>query len=130
VSSKTSKASKPIRLGSIYWLKNCDPLDDDNAKDRPVVVVDYPDSLLETAELIIVVACSTKNRHAEYDQIKLPDRVRIPQTKSGLSRPTWAIPRWHLNVHRDRLNEYKGHLTGSVLKAVIEAYLKRVLPPN
>ena len=66
--SKSSKASKPIRLGSIYWLKNCEPLDDDNTKDRPVVVVDYPDSALDSEELIIVVACSTKKRDSEPDR--------------------------------------------------------------
>jgi hypothetical protein len=50
----------------------------------------------------------------------------MPQTRSGLNKPGWAIPRWHFPVERARLNEYKGHLTGAVLKQVIAAYLARV----
>lgn len=124
--SESSKKHREIRQGSIYWLRNCEPLDDDNAKDRPVIVVDDPESL-KVSDYVIVVACSTKKREAEYDQIQLPDRGSIPQTKSGLDKLCWAIPRWRIPVHRDRLTEYKGHLTGKVLKSVVAAYMRRAL---
>jgi mRNA-degrading endonuclease toxin of MazEF toxin-antitoxin module len=121
-----SHSARPaIRQGSVYWLKDCKPLDDENVKDRPVVVVDDYSSISADGP-IIVVACSTKCRDSEPDKIRLPDRGRIPQTKSGLSAPSWAIPRWNFPVERSRLTEYKGHLTGSVLKAVIAAYLARI----
>ena len=77
---------------------------------------------------MIVVACSTKDRSSEPDKVKLPDRSTMPQTRSGLPKPCWAIPRWHFPVERERLSEYKGHLTGGVLKAVISAYLAHVFP--
>jgi mRNA-degrading endonuclease toxin of MazEF toxin-antitoxin module len=116
----------PIRTGHVYWLENCEPLDDENVKDRPVVVVDDPKSLAKGGR-VVIVACSTKDRRSEPDKVKLPDRSTIPQTKSGLKHPTWAIPRWHFPVERDRLREYKGHLTGNVLRQVLEAYLARIV---
>jgi hypothetical protein len=103
-------------------------LDDDNMKDRPVIVVDDPVTLA-CGGPVIIVACSTKPRSSEPDQVKLPDVGSIPQTKSGLNKPSWAVPRWHFPVERDRLIEYKGYLTGRVLKQVISAYLARVAPP-
>jgi mRNA-degrading endonuclease toxin of MazEF toxin-antitoxin module len=114
-----------IRQGSIYWLQNCEPLEDDNTKDRPVIVVDDPASLKMDGP-VIVIACSTQNRASESGTIRLPDRSSIPQAKSGLKRPTWAVPRWHFPVERERLSEYKGYLTGNVLKAVLAAYLEQL----
>lgn len=116
-----------IRQGNVYWLKDCEPLDDDNVKDRPVVVVDDPISL-KAGGPVIVVACSTKDRDSDTDGVRLPDLTTMPQTRSGLKKACWAIPRWHFPVERHRLSEYKGHLTGNVLKSVIAAYLARVLP--
>ena len=95
-------------------------------KDRPVVVVDDPISLADGGP-VIVVACTTKNRESETDAVKLPDRSTMPQTKSGLSQPCWGVPRWHFPVERDRLSEYKGHLTGNVLKRLLTAYMARTL---
>jgi mRNA-degrading endonuclease toxin of MazEF toxin-antitoxin module len=114
-----------IRQGSIYLVRKCDPLDDDNVKDRPVIVVDDP-ICLKGGGPVVVVACSTKIRATDPDAVALPDRGRIPQTKSGLAKPCWAIPRWRFVIERDRLDFYLGHLTGSVLRSVISAYLKRV----
>jgi mRNA-degrading endonuclease toxin of MazEF toxin-antitoxin module len=118
---RTSQPS--IRQGNVYWLQDCEPLDDDNEKDRPVVVVDDPASLAAGGP-VIVVACSTKDRN-EPDQVKLPDKSTEPQTKSGLKKPSYAIPRWHFPVERERLDEYKGYLTGKVLRAVLAAYVSR-----
>lgn len=122
--SDSTAPSPPLRQGSIYWLYDCEPLDDENVKDRPVVIVDDPESL-KTGDHVVVVACSTKNRETEYDKVKLPDRGSMPQTRSGLGKVCWAIPRWYFPVHRSRLIEYKGHLTGKVLKDVILAYSLR-----
>lgn len=126
VNSTSHAGDKPIRQGNIYWLYDCPALEDGNVKDRPVIVVDDPRSL-ERGGPVVVVACSTKARASEPDIIRLPDRGSIPQTKSGLNKPCWAVPRWHFPVERNRLAEYKGHLTGTVLKAVIKAYASRVL---
>jgi len=62
----------PIRTGNVYWLQDCEPLDDENVKDRPVVVVDDPESLAKGGR-VIIVACSTKDRPSEPDKVKLPD---------------------------------------------------------
>jgi len=125
VASTSWKSPNQIRQGSIYWLCDCEPLDDDNTKDRPVIVVDDLKSL-KPSELIVVIACSTRKRDSEPDAVQLPDRGTTPQTKSGLTKPCWAIPRWRVLVHRNRLIEYKGHLTGRVLKEVIAAHLARL----
>jgi mRNA-degrading endonuclease toxin of MazEF toxin-antitoxin module len=129
VHSDSTAPSPPLRQGSIYWLYDCQPLDDENVKDRPVVIVDDPESL-KTGDRVVVVACSTKQRATEHDMVRLPDRGSMPQTKSGLNKVCWAIPRWHFPVPRRRLVEYKGHLTGKVLKAVILAYSLRSLGPD
>ena len=122
-----ANGSARIRQGDVYWLDPCPPLDDENEKDRPVVVVDDPKSLAAGGP-VIVVACSRQFRKAtDPDSVQLPDKGRIPQTKSGLKQPCWAVPRWHFPVDRERLKEHKGHLTGSVLKAVVAAYAARVL---
>jgi mRNA-degrading endonuclease toxin of MazEF toxin-antitoxin module len=114
----------PIRQGSVYWLRDCPPLDDDNTKDRPVVVVDDPKSLADGGP-VIVVACTTKNRESEEDAVKLSDRSTMPQARSGLAKPCWGIPRWDFPIERERLTEYKGHLTGNVLKRLLIAYTAR-----
>ena len=116
-----------IRQGNVYWLQNCQPLDDDNEKDHPVVLVDDPKTIAAGGPVIVAV-CSTKNRASDPDGIKLPDRSTQPQTKSGLKKPCWAIPRWHFAVERDRLDEYIGYLTGGVLHRVLRAYEARALP--
>ena len=117
-----------IRQGNVYWLQDCQPLDDDNEKDHPVVVVDDAKTIAAGGPVIVVV-CSTKNRPSDPDGVKLPDTSTEPQTKSGLKKPCWAVPRWHFAVERDRLNEYKGHLTGTVLRRVLTAYDARANPP-
>lgn len=116
-----------IRQGDVCWLQDCPPLDDDNAKDRPVVVVDDPDTIA-TGGPIAVVACSTKPRSTDPDAVKLPDRSANPQIKTGLKQPCWAVPRWHFLVEQDRLDERSGYLPSSVLAKVLTAYLARVSP--
>ena len=74
------------------------------------IVVDDPESLKGDGP-VIVMACSTKDRQ-EADQIPLPNQSDEPQTRSGLKKPCWAIPRWHFPIEREPRN-----WSGSVSRA-------------
>jgi mRNA-degrading endonuclease toxin of MazEF toxin-antitoxin module len=101
-------------------------LEGDREKDRPVVIVS-PNQVLKAGGAFVVVACSTSVLESDESRIALPNRGDTPQTKSGLPRRTWVVPRWFLPVERDRLRDYIGHLTGEVLKRVVIAVEKAIL---
>lgn len=106
----------------IYWLTDCDPLDDDNTKDRPVIVLQKL-SFNRSSRPVLVVACSTRPRKNEMD-FRLPDRREDPRT--GLSRECWAIPRWYLHVNPHRLNERSGRCPDELFNDLLEAVLDRM----
>lgn len=118
-------ASHPIRQGDIYWLDDCPPLHGDIAKRRPVVVIS-PTSVAKSSPEIVVVACTATALPSDTEAIELPNRQRTPQTRSGLNRPTWAVPEWWLPVPRDRLTDYAGFLRGDLLRRVVEAVMRHV----
>jgi hypothetical protein len=89
------------------------------------VVVEEPDTI-KAGGPVMVVACSRQKRDTDPDSVQLPDRSTQPQTKSGLPKPCWAIPRWRFPVEQHRLNDYKGYLTGTTFRRVLAAYLARV----
>jgi mRNA-degrading endonuclease toxin of MazEF toxin-antitoxin module len=68
-------AAQPIAQGNVYWVRNCLALEDDNVKDRPVIVVDHA-----IGAPVIVVACSTKDR-GEPGQVELQ-----PSRTNGLKK--------------------------------------------
>jgi len=113
----------PIRQGDIFWLDECPPLQGDVAKTRPVVVVS-PTELVEMRPNVIVVACTSSVLPSDKTAVELPSRERTPQTKSGLSRRTWAIPRWLLPVRREFLVDYIGRISGPTLRRVLEGVAK------
>ena len=113
-------AEDRIRQGDIFWLDGCRPLQGEVAKRRPVIVV-TPTEMAEAMTEVLVVACTTSVLASDKTAIELPNRDQTPQTKTGLSRRTWAIPRWLLPVQRDLLTDYIGYLSGATLRRLLAA---------
>jgi mRNA-degrading endonuclease toxin of MazEF toxin-antitoxin module len=109
-----------IRQGDIYWLDDCEPLHGDTAKRRPVVVVS-PDDVIEANPDVIVVACTSSALPSDTAAVELPSRQRTPQTKTGLTRRTWAIPGWLLPVDKRLLPDRIGFITGAILQKLLAA---------
>ena len=120
------RPAPPLKQGSIWWLNDCPPLEGDRAKDRPVVVVS-PNQILKAGGALVVVACSSTVLESDKTRIELPNLADTPQTKTGLDRPTWVVPRWFLAVERERLRDYIGHLTGTLLKRVVASVEAEIL---
>jgi mRNA-degrading endonuclease toxin of MazEF toxin-antitoxin module len=112
-----------IRQRQIYWLNDCEPLDEDQEKDRPIIVLDSP-SHLRTAGIIRVVACSTHPRKRDMQRILIPNRHVVPGT--GLPKDCWAIPRWYLNINRFRLTDLKGTCPEQLFVKVLLAVEKQI----
>jgi mRNA-degrading endonuclease toxin of MazEF toxin-antitoxin module len=112
-----------IRQGDIFWLDDCPPLQGDIAKRRPVVVIS-PTKLVETRPDALVVACTSSVLPSDTSAIELPSRERTPQTRTGLNRRTWAIPRWLLPVQRELLVDYIGQVSGPTLRRLLEGVAK------
>jgi mRNA-degrading endonuclease toxin of MazEF toxin-antitoxin module len=109
-----------VRQGDIFWLDDCRPLHGDTAKRRPVVVVSPNDSIEKLPE-VLAVACTSTIYPSDKTAIELPSRERIPQTRTGLNRRTWAVPQWLVLVERELLRDYVGHLSGATLRRLLEA---------
>jgi mRNA-degrading endonuclease toxin of MazEF toxin-antitoxin module len=113
-------APRRIRQGDIYWLDDCPPLYGEVAKRRPVIIIS-PSAVALAAEQIVIVACTSTILPSDVEAIELPNRARTPQTHSGLTRRTWAVPRWWLPVPRERLTDYSGYISGNLLRRVVTA---------
>ncbi len=109
-----------IRVGQVYWLDDCPSLDDDNIKQRPVVVIH-----VHSSGKVLVVAVTTKPRPSEHDQVKLPNRRDNPRTTSGLADPCWAVPRWFFPIEPNRLMDCCGYVSGRVLHDILTAVAER-----
>ena len=120
------EAARQIRQGDVYWLDDCEPLAGTLEKRRPVIVVSTPSQLAGGGD-VTVVACTTSPLQSQSDAIELPNRQRTPQTKSGLPRQTWAVPRWYLTVRRTRLADRAGYITGLPFRKVLEAFTEAFL---
>jgi mRNA-degrading endonuclease toxin of MazEF toxin-antitoxin module len=111
---------RPIRQGDIFWLDDCPSLHGDVAKRRPVVVVS-PTALVETRPDVLIVACTSSILPSNTTAIELPSRERMPQTKTGLNRRTWAVPQWLLPVPGELLVQHIGRLGGSTMRRLLQA---------
>jgi hypothetical protein len=107
-----------IRQRQIYWLDDCEPLDGDIEKDRPIIVWESPNAL-RTANIIKVLACSTHPRSEDKGCILIPSRHVEPET--GLPKQCWAIPRWYLNINRFRLKDLKGNCPETLFVCILKA---------
>jgi len=117
---------RKLRMGEVFWLINCPALDDEGTKTRPVVILTPNHSVENELEPFIVVACTTRFSPNHLDAILLPNAATHPQTTSGLSRATWAIPKWYLPTTRQRLGRCIGSISGSTLKKVVLAVEARM----
>jgi mRNA-degrading endonuclease toxin of MazEF toxin-antitoxin module len=100
-------------------------LEGDVAKRRPVIVLSPPDRL-KTDSTILVVATSTSALESEKDRIQLRSLADQPQTKTGLPKPCWAVPRWYLLVERRRLSKPIGYVSGGLLRKIVPAVMRRM----
>jgi mRNA-degrading endonuclease toxin of MazEF toxin-antitoxin module len=99
--------STQIRQGQIYWLDDCEPLEGDTEKDRPVIVLSSPAMLRASkTDPVLVVACSTHPRKRDVPRFELPTRHEDSET--GLPKKCWAIARWYLPINRFRLTTVTG----------------------
>jgi mRNA-degrading endonuclease toxin of MazEF toxin-antitoxin module len=80
-----------------------------------------PNEVIAGSPEVLVVACTSSALPSDTTAIELPNRERMPQTKTGLYRRTWAVPKWLLPVQREVLFDYVGHLPGSTLRRLLEA---------
>jgi hypothetical protein len=85
------------------------------------VVVISPTQLADALPEVIVVACTSTILPSDTTAIELPSRERTPQTRTGLSRRTWAVPLWLVPVQSHLLTEYIGHLPTVTLRRVLAA---------
>lgn len=113
-------ALRNLRQRQIYWLDDCEPLDGDADKDRPVIVLSTPEMLRKAAEPVLIVACTTHPRRKDVP------RFEIPMTsETGLRKKCWALPKWFLTINGYRLQQFKGNcpepLFGDIFEAVMAA---------
>ncbi|MFI5380094.1 MAG: type II toxin-antitoxin system PemK/MazF family toxin [Tepidisphaerales bacterium] len=119
------------RQGGIYFLQDCPPLDTDQVKGRPVIVVDDA-ATLRAGGPVVVVACSSTIAESETDRIRLPSRSDTPGCRTGLDKPCWAVPRWFVVVEPDRLanSRHLGYIAGAKLIEVVCAVQRRITAEN
>jgi hypothetical protein len=113
-----------IRQGTIFWLNNCPPLDDDKSKRRPVVVVSTREMLAQGGP-VVIVATSHTVLPSEPDLVKIPNPQDNRVTTSGLPKRCWAVPRWFLLIEPEKLTEWSGYITGKVLRQLVTAVERR-----
>lgn len=113
-----------IRQGAIYWLENCPPLDGQDTKRRPVIVITPSAILKNPTSILVVVAVSTKrSRGDRRDEVLLPNRTQNRQTTTGLAEPCWAVVRWSLALRdRSRLGDRIGFVSGQSLTQILIAF--------
>jgi mRNA-degrading endonuclease toxin of MazEF toxin-antitoxin module len=111
--------------GMIVWWDDCPPLDGDDEKRRPVIVVN-PNL---GSEFLYVMPTSCTAGPRERDAIPLPTQ-QDHQCTTGLPRPCCAIPRWFLKMPHTVFAEcdYCGYLTGRKLQEVLAAFIARYKP--
>ena len=83
-----------------------------------------PTSLIEASPSVLVVACTSTVLPSDTTAIELPSRERMPQTRTGLNRRTWAIPAWLVPVETRLLTHHVGHLSGATLRRLLDAVAK------
>jgi mRNA-degrading endonuclease toxin of MazEF toxin-antitoxin module len=121
--------SSGLLFGDLYWLDACPPLEGHLAKRRLMIVVNPGDH--STGEVIVlVVATSTTALASETDRIALPNREDEPQTKTGLPKRCWVVPRWYVRVRQEVLQDYIGYVPAKLQQRIIAAVLERLKPTN
>ncbi len=110
------------RQGDIYWLDDCPPLHGDTAKRRPVVVISTEILQSKTGDQLIVVACTSTVYSDDVEAIELPNRSQNLGASTGLSKRTWAIPRWRFSVALDRHRIRAGYVSGKLLNRIVQRY--------
>lgn len=116
-------ARQRLRMGQIFWLRDCPALEGEGVKDRPVILI-VPPGVDDV--VLVVVACTTRFSPNHADAVEIPNAQTHPRSTSGLRRHTWAIPKWYFPVRVERLGEQIGSISGNILKRVALAVEARM----
>jgi mRNA-degrading endonuclease toxin of MazEF toxin-antitoxin module len=116
---------RAIVPGQVFWLDDCPPLDGQDVKRRPVVIIDDTDELRAGADPVIVVAITSTDCQ-DADRVDLPNTAEEPGSTTGLPEPCCALPRWILQVERARLSDYAGYLPKVTLERLLDAVERRM----
>ena len=112
----TVAAAKSIEVGQIYWVHDFPPLDGVEPSRRPAIVIDLVDG-----DPIVVIGVTTER--TDPDRIDLPNLRDEPGATTGLPDRCSAIPRWIINLDRNRIHmhEYAGYLPQVTLTMLSDA---------
>lgn len=113
-----------LRFGQTFWLDNCPPLDGEEVKRRPVILLTPREILKRGDDPVLVVATTTKGC-SDLDVISMPNIREYKHCTSGLPEPCIAVPRWMIFVHRHNLNDQMGYLSGVKLHTLAQAVNNR-----
>jgi mRNA-degrading endonuclease toxin of MazEF toxin-antitoxin module len=117
---------RKIRQGEIYWIENFPPLDGQVAKNRPVLVIGSVDPKNPKAPVLVVgISHTASTPEKDPDMERLPDTQQSPSAKTGMTRPSWALPRWVLPVNRERFGDPCGYVKGELLRRIVKAVADR-----
>lgn len=108
-----------LRQGEVYWVEDCPPLDGEDVKPRPVIVLSPVEVLRDNpAHVLVVASSSTDCDPKNHDRIPLPNHEENSVCTSGLPRRCCAVPRWYLMIERTKLQNPQGYISGAVLRRV------------
>ena len=118
---------RKIRQGEIYRLDDCPPLDGHVEKRRPVVVIGRIDAANPASPLLVVAVSHTASTpEKDPDMIRLPDLQQSPTVKTGLTKPSWALPRWYFPAEPERFGRPCGYIKGDLLRRLVSAVEGRI----
>jgi len=81
----------------VLFANRIPALDDDEIKGRFVLVLEPPRAGARDGMNVVAVGI-TSRRPTDGTGVRLPDATKYPETKTGLDRPSWAVPSWLLTV--------------------------------
>jgi mRNA-degrading endonuclease toxin of MazEF toxin-antitoxin module len=110
-------ARNEIRVGDIFWLENCPPLQGEQSKTRPVIVMSLSESDAELGG-VLTVACTSSSYPDDTAVIELPSHPD-GRVRSGLKKKTWVVLRWIVVVQREQLKKYVGYISGDVFDHIV-----------
>ena len=119
--SAASLVPRQPRQGEVFWLADCPPMDGDRAKGRPVVLIDELGAIRDPRVdrlLCVLVTSSASLPGQDDDAVQLPSKATHPCCTSGLTKRSWALPRWFVPVKRRALTDLLGYVSGDVLNSL------------
>lgn len=115
-----------IRLGDIFRVRNCPPLDGHAWSDRPVVIL-TPQPELDSGQDPVLAIGITTSVPDDHDAVPLPNEEDCHHpTMTGLTERSWALPRWMVQVLREALTDHVGRAHLVAVEQLVEAVSDRI----